>query len=190
MTVIVNGQPAQVEAGQTVAGLLAALGAGPAVAGLLMAADPGGSVVGAWLFSRFVPDRLRERLIGPLALGAALPLALCAVGPGVVSSVLLFALSGACATACLVQAQAGFVRATPAQLRGRAIGVAASGLIGVQGLAVLAGGVVAESASAAAALAGCGVLGLVAAAGLAVALRRTRAGQGRPATAGAVRVGA
>jgi hypothetical protein len=167
-----------------------ALDGGPAAAGLLMAADPAGSVVGAWLFTRFVPDRLRGPLTGPLALGAALPLALCAVASGVAGTALLFALSGACATACLVQAQADFVRATPPELRGRAIGVAASGLIGVQGLVVLAGGTAAEVVGAQAALAGSGSLGLAAAAGLAVAHHRTRGARTRPATTDVVRVGA
>jgi len=50
------------------------LGLDTAAAGLLMAADPAGSVVGAWLFTRFVPERVRRRAIGPLAVAAALPL--------------------------------------------------------------------------------------------------------------------
>ncbi len=69
-------------------------------------------------------------------------------------------MSGAFATASLVQAQAEFVRATPGELRGRAIGVAAAGLIGVQGLAVLLGGVVAQVWGARAAVALCGALGI------------------------------
>jgi hypothetical protein len=78
---------------------------------------------------------------------------------------------GACATACLVQAQAEFVRATPVHVRGRAIGVAASGLVGVQGVAVLAGGVVAQVWGTRAAIALCGALGM------ALALIATRAHQ-------------
>ena len=48
MTVIVNGQPAQVEAGQTVAGLLAALGHAPGGPGIAVARN--GEVVprSAW----------------------------------------------------------------------------------------------------------------------------------------------
>ena len=58
------------------------LGLDTAAAGLLMAADPAGSVLGAWLFTRFVPERLRRRAIGPLAVAAALPLGLCGTAPG------------------------------------------------------------------------------------------------------------
>lgn len=164
-----------------------ALGEGPLAVGVLMAADPAGSVVGAWLVARYLPDRLRDRAIGPLAVAAGLPLAACVFGPGLVGSVLLWALAGGCATACLVQAQAGFVRATPDALRGRAIGVAAAGLIAVQGAAVLLGGLAAEFAGAVAAVAACGLLGALAALPLWRAHHRlARAGTVARTAAGAV----
>jgi len=137
------------------------LGLDTAAAGLLMAADPAGSVVGAWLFTRFVPERVRRRAIGPLAVAAALPLGICGTAPGFGATLVLWGLSGACATACLVLAQAEFVRVTPAELRGRAIGVAAAGLVGAQGVAMLLGGVVAEVWGARAAVALCGAFGMV-----------------------------
>lgn len=137
------------------------LGLDTAAAGLLMAADPAGSVVGAWLFTRFVPERVRRRAIGPLAVAAALPLGICGTAPGFGATLVLWGLSGACATACLVQAQAEFVRVTPAELRGRAIGVAAAGLVGAQGVAMLLGGVVAQVWGARAAVALCGAFGMV-----------------------------
>jgi len=137
------------------------LGLDTAAAGLLMAADPAGSVVGAWLFTRFVPERVRRRAIGPLAVAAALPLGICGTAPGFGATLVLWGVSGACATACLVQAQAEFVRVTPADLRGRAIGVAAAGLVGAQGVAMLLGGVVAEVWGARAAVALCGAFGMV-----------------------------
>jgi len=137
------------------------LGLDTAAAGLLMAADPAGSVVGAWLFTRFVPERVRRRAIGPLAVAAALPLGICGTAPGFGATLVLWGLSGACATACLVQAQSEFVRVTPAELRGRAIGVAAAGLVGAQGVAMLLGGVVAEVWGARAAVALCGAFGMV-----------------------------
>ena len=136
------------------------LGLDTAAAGLLMAADPAGSVLGGWLFTRFVPHSVRRRSIGPLALAAALPLGLCGLQPGLGTTLGLWGISGAFATASLVQAQAEFVRATPGELRGRAIGVAAAGLIGAQGLAVLLGGVVAQVWGARAAVALCGALGI------------------------------
>jgi predicted MFS family arabinose efflux permease len=136
------------------------LGLDTAAAGLLMAADPAGSVLGGWLFTRFVPDSVRRRTIGPFALAAALPLGLCGLEPGFGTTLVLWGISGAFATASLVQAQAEFVRVTPGELRGRAIGVAAAGLIGAQGLAVLLGGIVAQVWGARAAVALCGALGI------------------------------
>jgi predicted MFS family arabinose efflux permease len=159
----------------------AGLGAGPAVAGVLMAADPAGSVLGAWLFMRFVPERARARAIGPLAVLAGVPLAACIVAPGVAASVLLWGVAGACATASLVQAQAEFVRATPDAVRGRAIGVAASGLITAQGVAILLGGLAAEVSDARTAVAACGMLGAAAGVALAVWLRVVRAPGAAPA---------
>ena len=122
----------------------AQLDGGPAVVGLLMAADPAGSVLGAWLITRLVPARLRPRLVGGCGVAGGLALAGCLAGPGLLGSMLLWGLSGLFSSACLVQAQASFVRATPDELRGRAIGVAAAGLIAAQGVAILLAGVVAE----------------------------------------------
>ena len=165
------------------------LGLDTAAAGLLMAADPAGSVVGAWLFTRFVPERVRRRAIGPLAVAAALPLGICGTAPGFGATLVLWGVSGACATACLVQAQAEFVRVTPADLRGRAIGVAAAGLVGAQGVAMLLGGVVAQVWGARAAVALCGAFGMALALVVTRAhLRTPRTDTARVARAGVVPV--
>ena len=161
----------------------ARLEADPSAVGLLMAADPAGSVVGAWLFTRYVPDRLRDRAVGPLAVLAGLPLLLCAVGPGLWPSILLWAVSGAAATAGLVQAQAGFVRATPDRLRGGAIGLAAAGLTAVQGVAALLGGAAAQLGDTQHVIVGCGLLGMIVATGLWVAHRRLPASPETPTAA-------
>jgi predicted MFS family arabinose efflux permease len=137
------------------------LGAGPAVVGLLMAADPLGSVLGAWLFVRFVPARTRERLVGVLAAAAGVPQLLCLLRPGVVPTVVLWAVSGALATAYLLQTQASFVRATPDGRRGSAIGVAASGIVAAQGVAILVGGLLADLWDPATAIAAAGAVGMV-----------------------------
>jgi predicted MFS family arabinose efflux permease len=152
------------------------LGAGPAVVGLLMAADPLGSVLGAWLFVRFVPVRTRERLVGVMAVAAGLPLVFCVLHPGVPLTLVLWAVSGMLATAYLLQTQAGFVRATPDGGRGRAIGVAASGIIAAQGVAVLLGGLLADLWDPATAVAAAGMLGAVLSAGGAVAWHRADRG--------------
>jgi MFS family permease len=148
------------------------LDAGPAAVGLLMAADPLGSVLGAWLFVRFVPAGTRARLVGLMAVAAGLPLALCILRPGVPLTLLLWAVSGMLSTAYLLQTQASFVRATPDGSRGRAIGVAASGIIAAQGAAVLLGGLLADASDPATAVAVAGALGAVLSAGGAVAWQR------------------
>jgi MFS family permease len=150
------------------------LGAGPAVVGLLMAADPLGSVLGAWLFVRFVPAATRARLVGVLAVAAGIPLALCILRPGVPLTLLLWAVSGMFSTAYLLQTQASFVRATPDGGRGRAIGVAASGIIAAQGAAVLLGGVLADASDPTTAVATAGVVGAVLSAGGAMAWHRAK----------------
>lgn len=155
----------------------AQIGAGPAAVGLLMAADPLGSVLGVWLFFRFVPDDVRPRLIGLLAVGAGLPLLVCLAHPGVAGAFACWAVAGMFATAYLLQAQACFVRATPDGVRGRAIGVAASGIIAAQGLAVLGGGAIAELADPATAIAASGGVGSLLAVGAALAWRRARLGE-------------
>ncbi|MER5260729.1 MFS transporter [Actinosynnema sp. NPDC002837] len=148
------------------------LGAGPAAVGVLMAADPLGSVLGAWLFVRHVPPHHRARLVGVLAVGAGIPLVLCAFHPGLVLTFALWSLSGAASTAYLLQAQSGFVRATPDAERGRAIGVAASGIIAAQGLAVFVGGWAADLWDPATATAAAGAVGALCSLACAVAWHR------------------
>ncbi|MEV1114734.1 MFS transporter [Actinosynnema sp. NPDC049800] len=148
------------------------LGAGPAAVGVLMAADPLGSVLGAWLFVRHVPLHHRARLVGVLAVGAGIPLVLCAFHPGLVLTFALWSLSGAASTAYLFQTQSGFVRATPDAERGRAIGVAASGIIAAQGLAVFVGGWAADLWDPATATAAAGAVGALCSLACAVAWHR------------------
>lgn len=163
----------------------AQIGAGPTAVGVLMAADPLGSVIGVWLFVRFVPADVRSRLIGVLAVGAGLPLVVCLLRPGLAGAFVLFGLSGILSSAYLLQAQACFVRATPDAVRGRAIGVAVSGIIAGQGIAVLGGGLLADGTSASTAIAVSGAVGSFLALGGAIAWRLARSG-GEPAPSGAV----
>ncbi len=156
---------------------IAEIGAGTALVGVLMAADPVGSVLGAWLFVRFVPPHRRARLVGVLAAAAGAPLLLTLLRPDVPLAFALFGLSGALTTAYLMQTQASFVRATPDALRGRAIGVAASGIVAGQGVAVLAGGALAEMSTPSVAIAACAASGVVVALAGGSAWRRA----GRPA---------
>lgn len=148
------------------------LGAGPAVVGLLMAADPAGSVLGAWLFVRFVPFEMRERLLGVVAVGAGVPMVLCLLRPGVVVTLVLWGVSGMFATAYLLQTQASFVRATPDEVRGRAIGVASAGIVAGQGIAILVGGLLADLWDPATAIAASGAAGVAMTAAGAVSWHR------------------
>jgi hypothetical protein len=107
---------------------------------------------------------------------AGIPLALCILHPGVPLTILLWAVSGMFSTAYLLQTQASFVRATPDGGRGRAIGVAASGIIAAQGAAVLIGGLLSDVSDPSTAVAVAGVLGAVLSAGGAVAWHRANRG--------------
>ena len=67
-----------------------------------------------------------------------------------------------------------FVQAVPSAYRGRAFGVAVSGLYGVQGIGALAAGLAAEGLPPSGVLALCGAVGLVAVLPLLVGYRRTQ----------------
>ncbi|MYQ51174.1 Predicted arabinose efflux permease, MFS family [Streptomyces sp. AmelKG-A3] len=150
-------------------------GGGGASVGLLLAAHPAGMVVGAALLGRVgVGDDRRRRLLGPLAIGANLPLVFYWAGPGVGVAVLLLMLSGVC-SAYQITAGATFVLLTPVDQRGQALGLARSGLIAMQGIGVASGGVITElSGSSAATIAGAGLLGTLCAVLVAVGWARAR----------------
>ena len=149
--------------------------------GILLAAHPLGVTVGGLLIARLVaPDR-RERLVGPLvvlSLAPVLAAGLVAVlaAPGALTFALVVALllvSGLGAS-WLIPLNVSFVQAVPAAYRGRAFGVAVSGLYGVQALGAFAAGLGAESLSAGGVVALAGGLGLLVVAPVLVAYRRTQ----------------
>ena len=161
------------------------LGATAIGVGLLMAADPAGSIVGAWLVPTMPQDR-RAAMTSWLAVAAGVPLVLCFFQPPLVVVVLLWAISGACATAYLILAQAAFVVGVPDHRRGAAAGLAGAGVLSSQGVAVLAAGVLADATDPVLAVATGGVAG-VALTGLSGAswLRaRSRQGQSPERTGG------
>ena len=122
----------------------AAIGTGTVGVGLLMAADPAGSVVGAFVLARWIPERLRPRMIGLLAVLAGLPLLVCAVQPGLLVSLAALGLSGAFAQAYQTQDTASLARAVPSAGRAQVMGIVVSGLVTVQGVGVLVAGVLAD----------------------------------------------
>ncbi|RJL22940.1 MFS transporter [Bailinhaonella thermotolerans] len=150
-----------------------ALGLGTAEAGVMMAAVPVGTLLGVVLLTTFVPERLRPRLMGPLALAACLPLVASLLRPGFAVVLVLWALMGVC-TAYQVSANAEFVRLAPNEQRGQAVGLASSALVAVQGLGVLLGGALVEWAGPAGGLAIAGLLGVAASVPPAIGWSRAR----------------
>jgi hypothetical protein len=109
---------------------------------------------------RFLPAAVRPINRGRTAAATGVPLAACLGHPGLVVSLILWTLSGVF-FGYQVQVITEFVGAVPDQQRGQAIGIASSGLLAVQGVGVLIGGLVAGVWGVNAAVATAGCLGAV-----------------------------
>ncbi|MDQ2749427.1 MAG: MFS transporter [Actinomycetota bacterium] len=153
---------------------VAALGGGPLAIGILMAALPAGTAAGALIMVR-LPGRMREPLIGPLAVATALPMLACATEPGLAVSVVLWFATGLFA-AYQLPASASFVRSVADAHRGQTIGLIGSGVIAVQGLGIVIFGIVADHVGAADAIALAGLAAAAVAALLAFSWGRTQSG--------------
>jgi hypothetical protein len=168
----------------------------PSALGVLLAASPLGVTVGGLALARLVAPGLRERLV-PWLVALSL-LAVSAAGlvaalapPGMIAFgavVGLFFVAGLGAS-WAIPLNLAFVQAVPSAYRGRAFGVAVSGLYGVQGIGVLGAGLAAEGLAPSGVVALCGALGLVAVVPLVAAFRRTQGHVAAPA-AGEGRSGA
>ncbi|MGY1803794.1 MFS transporter [Blastococcus sp. SYSU D00922] len=163
-----------------------------AAIGVLLSANPLGVTVGGLVIARLVAPERRERLVVPLVVLSLAPLLVAGgvavvAGPGTLPFAVVVGLlfvSGL-GSSWLIPLNVSFVRAVPAAFRGRAFGVAVSGLYGVQALGALAAGLLAEGISASGVLALSGGLGLIAVAPALVAYRRTQASvAGAPAGEG------
>jgi MFS family permease len=161
--------------------LVRELGHGTTAIGELLAANPLGVTIGGLVLARLVaPDR-RERLVVPLVVLSLVPVlaaGLVAVlaEPGDLAFWLVIGLlfvSGLGAS-WLIPLNVSFVQAVPSAFRGRAFGVAVSGLYGVQAIGALGAGLGAEGVSASGVLAWSGGLGLIVVAPALLAYRRTR----------------
>lgn len=157
------------------------LGRGTAALGVLLAANPLGVTIGGLVLARLVPAPLRERLMTPLVACSLLPLlagglVVGLLGPGTVPFAVLVGLlflSGLGAS-WVIPLNVAFVQAVPSAYRGRAFGVAVSGLYGVQGIGAVAAGLAAEGVAPSGVLALCGGLGLLAVVPPLLGYRRTR----------------
>lgn len=152
------------------------IGASTVQTGILVATIPLGSAIGAVLVVR-IPAGLRSRAAGAMAVLCGLPLIASLASPTWLISCVCWLVSGLLG-AYQVEVISGLVRAIPEQLRSTALGHLGAWLLGAQGLAFAAGGLLAQSMSSGAAIA------LTAATGSALALlacgasvRRFRLGQ-------------
>lgn len=140
---------------------VADFGYGAVGVGIFLAANPVGLIIGGVVVGRLCPPDLRERLTYPLALFSMLPLIVAGLVDNFVVVIVMFVLSGFGAS-YLIPLNVSFVRAVPPAYRGRAFGVAVSGLYACQGIAIVAAGSAAEQISATAVVAWSGLLGLLA----------------------------
>jgi MFS family permease len=145
------------------------LGQGPAQVGLLLAANPAGVTVGGLLIARALTQERRERLVPPLVALSLAPILLAGLvtvwggpGTGAYATVVALMFVAGLGGSWIIPLNVAFVQAVPSAYRGRAFGVAVSGLYGVQGIGVLAAGALAEAATPGAVLALVGALGLLA----------------------------
>ena len=161
--------------------LVEELGHGTTAIGVLLAANPLGVTIGGLVIARLVaPDR-RERLVVPLVVLSLAPILVAGLvavlaEPGALAFWLVIGLlfvSGLGAS-WLIPLNVSFVQAVPNAYRGRAFGVAVSGLYGVQAIGALLAGLGAEGVSASGVLGLSGGLGLIAVAPALIAYRRTR----------------
>ena len=145
------------------------LGQGATAVGILLAANPAGVTLGGLVLARLVTPSRRERLIPALVVLSLTPILLGGLvavfaGPGTMpfaAVVALLFVSGLGAS-WLIPLNVTFVQAVPSAYRGRAFGVAVSGLYGVQGLGALAAGLAAEELAPSGVVLLCGAVGLAA----------------------------
>jgi MFS family permease len=161
--------------------LVEELGQGATALGVLLAANPLGVTIGGLVLGRFVPAAVRERMMAPLVALSLLPLFIGGVvvavaGPGEMPFAVLIGLlflSGLGAS-WVIPLNVVFVQAVPSAFRGRAFGVAVSGLYGMQGIGALAAGLAAEGVAPSGVMALCGGLGLLAVVPPLLGYRRTQ----------------
>jgi MFS family permease len=133
----------------------------PSAAGALLASAAAGMLVGEFAVGRFVPPRLRERLTPWLALLLGVPLLVFVLRPGVVAAAVTLAVAAAGFAYHLGLARR-FLEAAPAEHRGQAFGLATTGTMTLQGLAMAGAGGLAEVLAPGTVMALAGVASMVA----------------------------
>ncbi|GAA1161850.1 hypothetical protein [Nocardioides aquiterrae] len=146
-------------------------GHGP-VAGYLFAAAAAGMMLGDLVVGRFVPHRLRDRLIGPLRITLAAPyLLLLLAPPPAVTVVVAFVASVGYAASLPLQER--LFAHTDAAVHGQAMGLYGTGLMVWQAVGALIGGLVATAVSPAHAMGAMAVASVVVTAANTPGLRRS-----------------
>jgi MFS family permease len=130
------------------AGWAAELNSGPesrgVEQGVIMAAGPVGWIIGGLLISRLVRPDVRQRLVTPLSIAAALALVPALVATTVPVIALVILVSGIAQGGIMPTLNGLFVLALPHGYRARAFGIMQGGLQISQGLAVLLTGFIAQ----------------------------------------------
>jgi MFS family permease len=144
-------------------GLAAPYTGGSATAvGLMLAAQPTGAVCGGLVLSRLVWPATRLRLMVPLAAVSCLPLAAFAAPIPLAAALGLLVLSGV-GTAYNLPANAAFMQSLPPERRAQAFGLAGSGIVALQGLAIVLAGAIADTVGPGLVIGAAGALGLASA---------------------------
>lgn len=136
-------------------------GAGALGAGVLTASLPAGTAIGAVAVGRIRSDAARRKWLRLLAVATFLPLLIAAAGPPLPLACLLWAASGAAGAFSIIAYQT-LTLAVPDEQRGRIFGLASTGLLAAQGLALLAAGAIADFLPVSYVIAGSGAVGLLA----------------------------
>jgi predicted MFS family arabinose efflux permease len=141
-----------------VAPLSTEYGGAATVGGLLLAVAPAGMTVGGLLITRVVGPTLRFQLIVPLALISSAALLPVVLHPPLWMFAGLLLVVGL-SSAFSIPLNAIFVRALPAESRGSAFGVAATGQTVLQAIIIAAAGAAADAFTPTAVVAACSALG-------------------------------
>jgi MFS family permease len=149
------------------------LGGGDVAAGFLLAAGAFGASVGAIAFSRLVGPVQRLRWMRPIAILPCAVLTLFGFMPALPAALIILTVSGLF-DCYQLSANASFVRATPAERRGQAFGIAQGGMSLGQGTAMIVAGAAAERFAPSDVIAVAGAVGAVLAILIAVGRRSAR----------------
>jgi MFS family permease len=145
----------------------------PRHAGLLFVAAAAGMLTGDTLTGRYVPQRWRARLGGPLRVLLAVPYLVFAAGPAFpAAAAAVFVASAGYSASLLLQER--LMRLTPPELSGQSLGLAGSGMLAMQGVGAALAGAIAQRTSPATAMAAMAALSLTVTLILAPGLRPGR----------------